>query len=42
LLVIDREGLKVTEGGRLFIRNIAMRFDAYLPKETERRFSRTI
>ena len=35
-------GIDVTELGRLFIRNIAMRFDAYLPKETERRFSRTI
>ena len=35
-------GLEVTELGRLFIRNIAMRFDAYLPKETERRFSKTI
>ncbi|MEK7684412.1 MAG: oxygen-independent coproporphyrinogen III oxidase [Verrucomicrobiota bacterium] len=35
-------GLEVTEIGRLFIRNIAMRFDAYLPQEKERRFSRTI
>jgi len=35
-------GVEVTELGRLFIRNIAMRFDAYLPKETERRFSKTI
>ncbi len=35
-------GFKVTPEGRFFIRNIAMRFDAYLPKETERRFSRTI
>jgi oxygen-independent coproporphyrinogen-3 oxidase len=35
-------GLEVTDLGRLFIRNIAMRFDAYLPKETERRFSKTI
>src|SRR6185369_16219450 len=35
-------GIDVTELGRLFIRNIAMRFDADLPKETERRFSRTI
>jgi oxygen-independent coproporphyrinogen III oxidase len=37
----DRE-LKVTDVGRLMIRNIAMRFDAYLPKQTERKFSRTI
>jgi oxygen-independent coproporphyrinogen-3 oxidase len=35
-------GVDVTDVGRLFIRNIAMRFDAYLPKESERRFSRTI
>ena len=35
-------GLEVTTTGRLFIRNIAMRFDPYLPKETERRFSRTV
>lgn len=35
-------GLEVTTTGRLFIRNIAMRFDAYLPKEGERRFSRTV
>lgn len=36
------ESLEVTNQGRLFIRNIAMRFDAYLPKESERRFSRTV
>lgn len=36
------DGLHVTDLGRLLIRNIAMRFDAYLPKEAERRFSRTI
>lgn len=35
-------GLEVTELGRLFIRNIAMRFDTCLPRETERRFSKTI
>ena len=35
-------GLAVTDAGRLFIRNIAMRFDAYLRKQTERKFSRTI
>jgi len=34
--------LEVTELGRLFIRNIAMRFDAYLASQTERRYSRTI
>jgi oxygen-independent coproporphyrinogen-3 oxidase len=42
LLQRSNAGLKVTELGRLLIRNIAMRFDAYLPKETDRRFSRTI
>jgi oxygen-independent coproporphyrinogen III oxidase len=35
-------GISITDAGRLFIRNIAMRFDAYLPEERERRFSRTI
>jgi oxygen-independent coproporphyrinogen-3 oxidase len=42
LLTIHDEKLTVTPMGRLFIRNIAMRFDAYLPLEKERRFSRTI
>jgi oxygen-independent coproporphyrinogen-3 oxidase len=35
-------GLTVSETGRLFIRNIAMRFDRYLKTDKERRFSRTI
>jgi oxygen-independent coproporphyrinogen-3 oxidase len=35
-------GIDVTTSGRMFIRNIAMRFDEYLPKEGERRFSRTV
>jgi oxygen-independent coproporphyrinogen-3 oxidase len=35
-------GLEVTQTGRLFIRNIAMRFDAHLPRQTERQYSRTI
>jgi oxygen-independent coproporphyrinogen-3 oxidase len=35
-------GLEVTAVGRLLIRNIAMRFDAYLENEKERRFSKTI
>ena len=42
LVRCDAKGISVTEMGRLFIRNIAMRFDAYLPQESERRFSRTI
>ena len=35
-------GLVVNDVGRLFIRNIAMRFDRYLPAAKERRFSKTI
>ena len=35
-------GLKITNEGRLFIRNVAMRFDAYLPRQAERRFSQTV
>jgi len=35
-------GLLVNDMGRLFIRNIAMRFDRYLPNPAERRFSRTV
>jgi oxygen-independent coproporphyrinogen-3 oxidase len=42
LLKRSAEGMLVTDTGRLFIRNIAMRFDAYLTSENERRFSRTI
>jgi oxygen-independent coproporphyrinogen-3 oxidase len=42
-LVQRREtGLNVTEAGRLFIRNIAMRFDAYNSANREGRFSKTI
>jgi oxygen-independent coproporphyrinogen-3 oxidase len=42
LVARSSSGIAVSEAGRLFIRNIAMRFDAYLPQESERRFSRTI
>jgi oxygen-independent coproporphyrinogen-3 oxidase len=42
LIQQNSAGLEVTKQGRFFIRNIAMRFDAYLPRETERRFSKTI
>lgn len=42
LLTRDAKSLTVTDSGRLFIRNIAMHFDAYLPDMKERRFSRTI
>jgi oxygen-independent coproporphyrinogen-3 oxidase len=42
LLCRNENGLTATDLGRLLIRNVAMRFDAYLPQETERKFSRTI
>jgi len=35
-------GLNVTQAGRLLIRNIAMRFDAYNAGGREGRFSKTI
>jgi oxygen-independent coproporphyrinogen-3 oxidase len=41
LLTINDQGIKVTDSGRMLIRNLAMRFDAYL-KPAESRFSRTI
>jgi oxygen-independent coproporphyrinogen III oxidase len=42
LLVKTLEGILVTDLGRLLIRNIAMRFDAYASTRKENRFSRTI
>jgi oxygen-independent coproporphyrinogen-3 oxidase len=42
LLVKTPEGLIVTDLGRLLVRNIAMRFDAYASTRKENRFSRTI
>jgi hypothetical protein len=42
LLVKTPQGLIVTDLGRLLIRNIAMRFDAYATTRKENRFSRTI
>ncbi len=42
LLVKTPEGVVVTDLGRLLIRNIAMRFDAYAMTRKENRFSRTI
>jgi oxygen-independent coproporphyrinogen-3 oxidase len=42
LLVKTPEGIIVTDLGRLLIRNIAMRFDAYANVRKENRFSRTI
>jgi oxygen-independent coproporphyrinogen-3 oxidase len=42
LLRREANGLVVSQAGRLFIRNIAMRFDRYLPATEERRYSKTI
>jgi len=43
LVTRDSKGINVTEAGRLFVRNIAMIFDAYLPENIEQRsFSKTV
>ncbi|HWD21347.1 MAG TPA: oxygen-independent coproporphyrinogen III oxidase [Verrucomicrobiae bacterium] len=42
LLQRYEHGLVINEAGRLFLRNVAMRFDRYLPAAKERRFSQTI
>ena len=42
LLVLSPDFLKITDMGRLFIRNIAMSFDAYLKSDKQKKFSRTI
>jgi oxygen-independent coproporphyrinogen III oxidase len=42
LLVCTEHGLIVTEKGRLFLRNIAMVFDAWLPDHTKQSYSKTI
>jgi len=42
LLVRSAKGLQITELGRLVIRNIAMRFDAYHKAGRAQRFSKTI
>ncbi len=42
LLRREANSLVVNDVGRLFIRNIAMRFDLYLPAAKDRRFSKTI
>ncbi|CAI8322025.1 MAG: Oxygen-independent coproporphyrinogen III oxidase [Opitutia bacterium UBA7350] len=42
LLVWTAAGCKVTGHGRLFIRNLAMCFDAYLESASEGRYSRTV
>lgn len=42
LIELTEAGLTVTERGRLFIRNLAMCFDAYLEPAVEGRYSRTV
>ena len=46
LLTISSEGLEVSEPGKLLIRNLAMAFDAYLPRQQQDdcgpKFSRTV
>lgn len=43
LVEIGKDTLTVTEKGRLFVRNICMAFDAYLPEHRgKKRFSRTV
>ena len=42
LMQKTKDGLFVTDTGRLFIRNIAMRFDSYTSANQEKRFSKTI
>jgi oxygen-independent coproporphyrinogen-3 oxidase len=42
LIELTDQGIRVTQLGRLFVRNVAMGFDAYLKQNSERRFSRTV
>ena len=43
LIILENRKLKVTENGRLFIRNIAMNFDGYLERQEDNsRYSKTI
>jgi len=42
LILLTPRGFDVTERGRLFIRNLAMCFDAYLEPAVEGRYSRTV
>ena len=43
LLEIDRSGIRVTDRGRFFLRNICMPFDSYLAKSSDRQvYSRTV
>lgn len=42
LIVMTEDGFTVTERGRLFIRNLAMCFDAYLQPSETSRYSKTV
>jgi oxygen-independent coproporphyrinogen-3 oxidase len=42
LIVWTDKGFAVTERGRLFVRNLAMCFDAYLEPAAEGRYSKTV
>ncbi|MBR6460414.1 MAG: coproporphyrinogen III oxidase, partial [Verrucomicrobia bacterium] len=42
LICRDKNGFKVTDTGRLLIRNIAMKFDVYLKTDKQRKYSRTV
>jgi oxygen-independent coproporphyrinogen-3 oxidase len=43
LIEMNDEGLKVTEMGRLLIRNIAMKFDGFIERQQDKmKYSRTI
>lgn len=42
LVELEGSWVRLTELGRLFVRNVAMAFDAYLHPDAPRRFSRTV
>ena len=42
LVEIDEREIRVTDQGRLLVRNVAMVFDAHLARQKERAFSRTV
>jgi oxygen-independent coproporphyrinogen III oxidase len=42
LVELTRQALEVTLLGRLLVRNVAMEFDAYLPRDERAHFSRTV
>jgi oxygen-independent coproporphyrinogen-3 oxidase len=42
LIVMEEDGFALTSIGRCFVRNVCMLFDAHLPEEGQRRFSRTV